>query len=323
MRTDKLNNPVAIKAAVEDSSISVETKSRAFAAFDRLIGNLLDLPNPLLEGINSRRRLRNELRERLIETATDKSVEDSAEVQALGKAILRSNAEKEIRAFENKASIVLEAAIELEAGSDQSTSESSTDELNEDWMNVFETHAENASSEHLRKLWSRILAGEIRKPGSFSLSTLRTISELDRKIAELFQTHVDIRFVDGFILQPEEMKNQLLLDLTFLEEVGLLQDVNGTIGRNLEADSSGCMYIRNGKKVLRITPKPSSQTLRLKLIRITRVGIEIASILPENESGVLIKYANTIRQKVEKLEIGNVVKQLDDGRSLMQNFQRI
>jgi hypothetical protein len=53
-------------------------------------------------------------------------------------------------------------------------------EPDEDWLNVFERYAEDASTERMQKLWGRVLAGEIRKPGRFSVGTLRFLSEFSQ-----------------------------------------------------------------------------------------------------------------------------------------------
>jgi hypothetical protein len=65
--------------------------------------------------------------------------------------------------------------------------EPSTPGPSDDWMNVFETYAERATSDTLRQHWARILAGEIRRPGSFSLLTLQLMSVLDHGLAEIVQ----------------------------------------------------------------------------------------------------------------------------------------
>ena len=102
--------------------------------------------------------------------------------------------------------------------------------MEEDWLNVFEKHAENASSDRLREMWGHILAGEIRNPGSFSLTTLRVIAELDREIAEGFEKAVKTRMAPGVLPKPPDLVGTALMELTFLEEVGLLQDVSGFLG---------------------------------------------------------------------------------------------
>ena len=54
----------------------------------------------------------------------------------------------------------------------------------EDWMNVFVSHSEKATSDELRSLLSRVLAGEIRRKGSFSLRTLQFVTVIDQALAK-------------------------------------------------------------------------------------------------------------------------------------------
>lgn len=57
----------------------------------------------------------------------------------------------------------------------------------DDWLNLFASYAERASSETMRQHWAQILAGEIRKPGTFSLVTLQVASVLDKKLASIIE----------------------------------------------------------------------------------------------------------------------------------------
>ena len=57
----------------------------------------------------------------------------------------------------------------------------------DDWLNLFGRYAETASSEKLREHWASILAGEIRKPGSFSFITLHLASVLDERLAKTIE----------------------------------------------------------------------------------------------------------------------------------------
>jgi hypothetical protein len=60
-------------------------------------------------------------------------------------------------------------------------------EISEDWLNAFESHAVNMSSEHMQKLFGKILAGEIRRPSSFSIKTINLMAELDNDVAASFR----------------------------------------------------------------------------------------------------------------------------------------
>ena len=59
--------------------------------------------------------------------------------------------------------------------------------INDVWINIFETEARPQSTEEGQILFGRILAGEIRNPGSYSIRTLKTLGELDQKVALLFK----------------------------------------------------------------------------------------------------------------------------------------
>jgi hypothetical protein len=56
-----------------------------------------------------------------------------------------------------------------------------------DWVARFFGSAEDITSQQLQELWGRILAGEIRKPGSYSLCTLQLVRNINQEDAELFE----------------------------------------------------------------------------------------------------------------------------------------
>lgn len=58
--------------------------------------------------------------------------------------------------------------------------------IDEDWLDVFTRHAETKSNEKFRELFARLLAGEIRRPGSFSPGTVETLARLTPKLAQDF-----------------------------------------------------------------------------------------------------------------------------------------
>lgn len=59
-------------------------------------------------------------------------------------------------------------------------------EISSDWLNTFEDIAENMSSEEMQTRFARILAGEIERPSSFSVRTVKLLSEIDTNTANLF-----------------------------------------------------------------------------------------------------------------------------------------
>lgn len=63
----------------------------------------------------------------------------------------------------------------------------SKEPVDPDWIQALIGYAEEANSEQIQDLWSRVLAGETELPGSFSLRAMETLKKMSRKNAELFQ----------------------------------------------------------------------------------------------------------------------------------------
>ena len=88
---------------------------------------------------------------------------------------------------ENKDGVVRHAIEDLQRG--QPAAEGNP-ELDPSFLNKFERHAEDATTE---EKWGRVLAGEIRQPGTFSSKVLRVVDELDQGTAVLFEALCESR----------------------------------------------------------------------------------------------------------------------------------
>ena len=71
--------------------------------------------------------------------------------------------------------------------SDTTSDESHPKEIDDDWLEVFRREATDRSLGEMREAFVRILAGEMRAPGTFSIKAVRTLGLLDRSTAELFR----------------------------------------------------------------------------------------------------------------------------------------
>jgi hypothetical protein len=91
--------------------------------------------------------------------------------------------EEEKRKIENRAAIVQVAVDEMNDGQSRPNDADAKTEIDDDWLNMFARIAEDKSSEELKNLFGRILAGEIRSPGSFSLRTIQFLATLSKSDA--------------------------------------------------------------------------------------------------------------------------------------------
>lgn len=317
---DHLSNEVNLDVSLSEKGVSGKAKLRSLAAFDRLLGSLMDIPTSLLETVANRVRAKSRQEVSLIDaegTVTQDILENDNDISRL---VAENYIQKQLGLVANKASVVRKS-IEHLASADSNDSEtgdqaSKDARLDDDWLNHFERYAEQASTERMRDLWARVLAGEIRKPQSFSLVTLRFMSELDKDIAALFESATEYRITEGFILKPDdsELVGERLLNLHFLEEVGLLHNVSTGFRLPMKAGADGTYHLRQGKFILRVGIESE---IGLSLIRITRIGREIVNVLPPpNDIEVLARVEGQIHSEVTFSQIEEVLKEREDGMTL-------
>ena len=112
--------------------------------------------------------------------------------------------------------------------------------IDDDWLNSFETEARQKSSEDMQRRFAKVLAGEIKKPGSHSIKAVKALGDMDQTIADLFQKlcsmsiviehpigekNIEVRVVaiDGKAAQNSLQKYGLsFYELNLLNEYGLI-----------------------------------------------------------------------------------------------------
>ena len=75
--------------------------------------------------------------------------------------------------------------------------------IDDDWLNSFETEARQKSTEDMQLRFGRILAGEIRQPGSYSIKAVKVLGELDKDVAALFKRFCSMCLVSGVLGGPD------------------------------------------------------------------------------------------------------------------------
>lgn len=305
---DHLSNKVSLDARITETSVSAKAKSRAIAAFDRLLGAFFDVPAAKLESIADRIRARGRLETSVIDAISDIQIGEISNHPEAAQLIDQVVA-PQMKLLANKAFVVRQAVYHLSLPSPggESESESSAEEVDPDWIDHFGRHAEMASSEKVRDLWARVLAGEVRHPGSFSLTSLRLLAELDQQMAAWFDEEAKFRIEGKFILRPHNLVDERLEKLVFLEQVGLIHHVVeiGGIARTFKPDSNGFSGVLEGDLCLRMH---IDHVVELGIIPFTRVGKEIASILsPVDPLSVLNKLGKSLPSTVKSIDICRVL----------------
>lgn len=154
----------------------------------------------------------------------------------------------------------------------------------QDWINRFFRAAEDISSEQMQQLWGRILAGEIRSPGKYSLRTLETVRNL---------TRADAALIESLARQAMWYRGSAFIPVT--DEKWLADNRNLYEGHLFDAGELGICYptklafklfsegpedvIACGSSVLTLIAEQPGSQVHLPIWKFTAVGKELVSLI--------------------------------------------
>lgn len=177
----------------------------------------------------------------------------------------------------NVESVIREAAEELKA-----VQEVSDEKVDDDWTARFFTNVQDVSNERMRKLWAKILAGEVKKPGSFSLRTLEALKDMSQNDADGFVKIARMATHEGVVLRTDHASAHLsmrfMLDLT---EAGLFTSGPGLgMNHSFVSQGDGLTFTTTVRDVVIIAKHTTVQTEpQVGMWALTRVGNEIAKVV--------------------------------------------
>lgn len=146
----------------------------------------------------------------------------------LDKRVISRMAYQESKRQSNIEKITQYAAEDLD-----DTEEVGSERPDSDWTTRFFRIAEDITTDEMQALWGKVLAGEVKRVGSFSLRTLDILKNISKKEAEAFVRVARIAITSGdgdkaFLLTynhakiTEEQFGIHFVDLLLLREIGLL-----------------------------------------------------------------------------------------------------
>ena len=191
--------------------------------------------------------------------------------------------------------------------------EVSDEPVDPDWFARWRTSAQDVSSETMQRMWGRVLAGEVQRPGSYSIHTLDVLSRLSRRDAKLIEKAASLIIDDSIFISvsTSDKKVQLdkfglpYLDRLTLNELGILNAVNSTATSVLDQRIDYLLYFCQ-TKVVKVTWVSQNISIAINVQRLTLVGQELCKLssVPANED-YLREVARMLKTDGVKVEIGN------------------
>lgn len=159
------------------------------------------------------------------------------------------------------------------------------DKMDDDWVTNFFEKSRIVSDKEMQELWAQVLAGEANKPGTYSKRTVNYLGDLDKIDADLFTRLCGFKWVIGsfapliFDPQAEIYENQGINfnTLSHLESIGLIkfEDFSGFKICKIPKKFIVSYY---GETLQLEMPKDTENQLQIGRVRLTKVGLELASL---------------------------------------------
>ena len=211
----------------------------------------------------------------------------------------------------NIISVVADAAAEL---GDRDVPDHEPDP---DWTARFFDCVQDVSSEDMRKLWAKILSGEVEDLGRTSLRTLDILRNMTKNDAQLFRDICDF-VIDDFVFYPEEYQTDhpvLKYDnILHIQSIGLFHSEVYYV-KNLDFDHKNkYAIVLYQDSVLKVSPKLRSHTLKIPVIILTNVGKELYHIFDHRRfMDYLQSFSTFVNEKNCELSHAPIVERLPDG----------
>jgi hypothetical protein len=150
-----------------------------------------------------------------------------------------------------------------------------------DWLFRWRDCASAVSSEELQDLWGRVLAGEIKSPGSFSLRALEFLRNISQDeataIAKVSQFVInDVVFRgDKVILNEEGITDSFLLSMQQLGVLAGVEAIGLTITWKSADSSSFIRPLTSNGRVLLVKHDDANKEIQLPIYQLTSIGHQI------------------------------------------------
>lgn len=244
-------------------------------AISRLIGAAVEYPAAWIEGNVQGLRDQTSARSMVNSALAEKVSQIASQDHDLLERAANSMIAKMYRSQLNRDAVASVAVRELVSvpPSDESPGPS------DDWMNVFERHAESATSDQLRELFGRLLAGEVRHPGEISPATLRFVSDIDARLAKLVQDTLPYATKPhGYVFYRAIEPRLGYSDLIMLDQMGFWRfDDYSTVRTGLKHD----FIVRDD--LAAVLDRPNElHPIDVPIARLSRPGTDLLNILETN-----------------------------------------
>ncbi|PPS21187.1 DUF2806 domain-containing protein [Brachyspira murdochii] len=206
--------------------------------------------------------------------------------------------------------------------------------VDKDWFTRYFNIVQDISNEDIQNLWAKLLAGEIKQPGSFSYRTLETLKNMTTDEAELFTKVAQFFIFDGqkncYILNDHDLLKRygvIHYYIVTLIDIGL---INSSLNTGITVNNNLTMFNNN----LIFSIYNNIGMVQIPILTVSKTGNEILKLIDNKcnsdqffiDSIKIIKnmFAQNVRctlHKIDYIDDKGIIHTIDDNEDLMKNIQ--
>ena len=231
---------------------------------------------------------------------------------------------REITRYVNLQRIAMHAEEQAAAVGDEDVSD---EPLDDDWLSRWRENAQDVSSEHMQKVWARILTEEAKTPGTYSMRTLEFLRNLSKNDALKIAAIGPFLLNREWIYRADEIFKRRQITFSFLlelQEIGILGGVD-SLGLSLTLETvSSSNYLTAltcHERALLISRATLEPKLTIPIAKVTKLGREVLALgtytadkeylmdiaAQAKSKGFSVKYGNWILKTPNEGQIVNPV----------------
>ena len=185
-----------------------------------------------------------------------------------------------------------------------------------DWVARFFTDVQDVTSEHMQRIWAKILSGEIENPGRTSLYTLSILKNMTQRDAQLFE-YVSKFVFNDFVLKDDKYTNKIdqfpkYSNFMELENHGLFH-TGSFLQITLHIESE--RFFSHTDTLYRMLANETPCSIEIPCHVLSKQGQELFRIVGSNISEEYLSvFSKFLYEKKEiKLEKSQIVKRYPEG----------
>ena len=223
-------------------------------------------------------------RNRLVDVPQESK--SSAAETPLDEMLRRNVLAEQMRREVNVAKAILRAeaaALAGEVGRAENETDTTADrEVDDDWLYRWRDSASTVSDEMLQELWGRVLAGEVKAPGAFSLRTLEFLKNLSADEAGLIEKMAPYVIDDSYMYGgrgPDTLLERHGLTFSALLELDELGIIVRDVNFHYQVRSSQGTSLQAYNRLLLVTTiTGGDEPLDLPVHKLTPVGRQLLKL---------------------------------------------